>query len=410
MSVLNIPMSEFEEAYSKLQKILPKTPLIKNDWLSSKYGANIYLKLENLQPVGSFKLRGAINKMANFTDEQKKKGVVAVSAGNHAQGVAWSAKRLGIEATIIMPKPSPLVKIFNTENLGAKVILEGDNVDESFEFCKKYLEENDAIFVHPFHDPEIIAGQGTIALELKEQIEHIDFLFGSIGGGGLMAGMGTVLKSVMPNIKLVAAQATGASSMIKSLQRGEVINGNTVATFADGIKVKNPVPEMYELLDSIIDEAIHIPDDMIAASVLRLMEQAGVIAEGAGAINLAAFHELYESNPRRFKNKNIVLVICGGNIDINVIDRIIDRGLVETKRRMNISILLDDKPGALKQLTKVLSHTGANVLEIYHERSTPHIELQQSIVRATLETKGSEHCKSIISELEKEFQIFKREI
>jgi threonine dehydratase len=403
---MKIEFSEFEKAYDKLNKILPPTPLIKNDWLSAKYGANIYLKLENMQPVGSFKLRGATNKMSNFTDEQKAKGVVAVSAGNHAQGVAWAAKRLGIKATIIMPVPSPLVKISNTENLGAEVILHGENVDESFEFCKKYLETNDKIFVHPFHDPEVIAGQGSIAFELVNQIDKIDYIFGSIGGGGLMAGVGIAIRKLMPDCKLIGAQAAGASSMVQSLQKGELVSTPTVATFADGIKVKNPVPEMYELLDSIIDEAVAISDDLTAAAVLRLMEQAGVIAEGAGAINLAAFHEVYESNPRRFKGKNIVLIICGGNIDINVIDRIIDRGLVETKRRMNISILLNDKPGALQHLTEIISKTGANILEIQHERSSPDIELQQSIVRITLETKGSTHSKEILSIVEKKFNIF----
>ncbi len=403
---MKIDFSEFEKAQEKLSKILPPTPLIKNDWLSAKYGANVFLKLENMQPVGSFKLRGATNKMANFTDEQKAKGVVAVSAGNHAQGVAWAAKRLGIKATIIMPVPSPLVKISNTENLGAEVILQGENVDESFEFCKKYLETNDKIFVHPFHDAEVIAGQGSIAFELVKQLDKIDFIFGSIGGGGLMSGIGMALKQLMPDCKLIGAQAAGANSMVQSLQKGELVSTDTVATFADGIKVKNPVPEMYELLDSIIDEAVDIPDDLTAAAVLRLMEQAGIIAEGAGAINLAAFHELYESNPRRFKGKNVVLIICGGNIDINVIDRIIDRGLVETKRRMNISILLNDKPGALQNLTEVISKTGANILEIQHERTSPDIELQQSVVRVTLETKGSLHSKEILDTVGRGFNIF----
>jgi threonine dehydratase len=406
---MNISFDEFKEAYRKIQEILPSTPLIKNDWLSSKYGANIYLKLENMQPVGSFKLRGAANKLSSLSDEEKKKGVVAVSAGNHAQGIAWAAKRLGIQATIIMPKPSPLVKISNTESLGAEVILEGDNVDESFEFCKKYLDENDKVFIHPFNDPQIIAGQGSIAFELEKQISNIDYLFGSIGGGGLMAGIGLAMNEIMPNCKMVGAQAKGASSMVKSLQQGKLEASLAVSTFADGIKVKNPLPEMYELLDKVIHEAVAISDDIIAASVLRLMEQAGIIAEGAGAINLGAFHELYEANPRRFKNKNIVLVICGGNIDINLVDRIIDRGLVETKRKMNISILLDDSPGALKLLTGVISDSGGNILEIHHDRSNLKIELQKSVVIVSLETKGSAHSDEIIRKVEEQFKIYANE-
>lgn len=402
---MKIDFKEFEKAKEVLKDFLPVTPLIKNDWLSTKYGANIYLKLENLQPVGSFKLRGATNKIFNLTEEEKKLGVLAVSAGNHAQGVAWAAKKFGVEATIIMPTPSPLVKILNTESLGAKVILEGENVDESFAFGKKYLKENKKVFVHPFHDPLVIAGQGSIAFELKDQLDKIDFIFGSIGGGGLMSGIGQVAKEILPECKLVGAQATGASSMVKSLQQGKIMEDSTVATFADGIKVKTPVPDMYELLDSIIDEAVHVPDDLIAASVLRLMEQARVIAEGAGAINLAAFHELYEMNPRRFKNKNVVLIISGGNIDINVIDRIIDKGLIETNRRINVSILLDDKPGSLTELTNILSQTGANILEVIHDRNAPYIELQQSIVKATLETKGAEHMQQILDILKKNYKI-----
>jgi len=402
---MKIDFKEFEKAAKVLSEFLPPTPLIKNDWLSSKYGANIYLKLENLQPVGSFKLRGATNKIASLSDAEKKQGVLAVSAGNHAQGVAWAAKKFGVKATIIMPKPSPLVKILNTESLGAEVILEGENVDESFEFGKEYLKKNNQVFVHPFCDPLVIAGQGSIGFELKNQLPKIDFIFGSIGGGGLMSGVGSVIKEIMPDCKLVGAQATGASSMVKSLQQGKIVEDSTVATFADGIKVKRPIPQMYELLDQIIDEAVHVPDDLIAASVLRLMEQARVIAEGAGAINLAAFHELYEMNPRRFKNKNIVLLICGGNIDINVIDRIIDKGLIETKRRINVSILLDDRPGSLEEMTKVLSKTGANILEILHDRNAPYIELQQSIVKATLETKGPVHTESILNTLKKHYKI-----
>jgi len=402
---MKLELNEFEKAYKLLSDLIPATPLIKNDWLSSKYGANIYLKLENLQPVGSFKLRGATNKIFNLTDEEKAKGVLAVSAGNHAQGVAWAAKKCGVEATIIMPKPSPLVKILNTESLGAKVILEGENVDESFQFAKEYLKENNQIFVHPFHDPLVVAGQGSITYELKKQLPDVDFIFGSIGGGGLLAGVGFAAKELLPKAKIIGAQATGANSMVKSLQQGRMIEGDSVATFADGIKVRVPNPEMYEILDGIIDEAIHVPDDLIAASVLRLMEQARVIAEGAGAINLAAFHELFEMNPRRFKNKNIVLIICGGNIDINVIDRIIEKGLIETKRRINLSLLLDDKPGALKEMTQIISETGANILEIIHDRNAPYIELQQSIVKATLETKGPKHTEEIFNTLKEKYKI-----
>lgn len=402
---MKIDFKQFEQARDILSQYITPTPLVKNEWLSKKYGANIYLKLENLQPVGSFKLRGATNKIYHLTDEEKKKGVVAVSAGNHAQGVAWAADKFGVNATIIMPKPSPLVKIANTEALGAEVILEGENVDESFEFVKEYQKKHAKTYVHPFHDPLVIAGQGSIAFELTEQIDKIDFVFGSIGGGGLMAGVGGVLKELMPDCKIIGAQATGASSMVKSLQQGKIIVDEKVTTFADGIKVKQPNEEMYTILDELIDEAVHVDDDVTAASILRLMEWARVIAEGAGGITLGAFHELYENNPRRFKGKNVVLLICGGNIDINLVDRIIDKGLIETKRRVNFSILLDDSPGSLKELTSQISEMGANILEVIHDRNAPYLELQQSIVKVTLETKGPDHTAKIINDLKSEYSV-----
>lgn len=405
---MKINEDEFNKAYELIQKHLVKTPLVLNDYLSQKYKANVYLKLENLQPIGSFKLRGALNKIASLTDKEKSEGVVAVSAGNHAQGVAWAAKKFGVQATIIMPKPSPIVKILNTEALGAKVILEGENVDESFEFVKNYLKENKGIYVHPFHDPLVIAGQGSIGYELKEQIETIDYLFAAIGGGGLCAGLGSTCKKFFPNIKIIGTQAQGANSMVRSLQSGDLVKSEKVSTIADGIKVKIPNEEMFQLLDGIVDDVIDIDDNKIAISILELMEQARVIAEGAGAISLAAFDEMFHKSPRRFKNKNIVLTICGGNIDINLVDRIIERGLIESQRRIKIELLLDDKPGSLFRLTKLVKESHGNVMEVRHERNAPYLELQESIVEVTLETRGPIHTEDIMNKIRKEFKIYKR--
>ncbi|MAX66879.1 MAG: threonine ammonia-lyase [Halobacteriovoraceae bacterium] len=405
---MNLDFEGFEKAQEKISQYITKTPLIKNEWLSKKYGCEVYLKLENLQPVGSFKLRGATNMIANLSEEERKRGVVAVSAGNHAQGVAWAASKFGIEATIIMPKPSPLVKIMNTEALGAKVILEGENVDESFEFAKEYLKKNKQVYVHPFNQEDVIYGQGTIGFELKEQIDDIDYIFGSIGGGGLMSGLGTVVKKIFPNCCVVGSQSTGAASMIKSLQQGKLIESETLETFADGIKVRKPEFKMYEILDKVIDEAVHVDDDKVAMAVLQLIEQARVIAEGAGAINLAALNELYERSPRRFKNKKVVLVICGGNIDINLIDRIIENGLIESKRRIKLNVLLSDRPGALHDLTEVLQKVQANVLQVYHKRDVPFLRLDQSIVEITLESKGESHADEIIKQVSKHFHLLPR--
>lgn len=405
---MKINENEFEKAYELIQKHLVQTPLVKNDYLSQKYKANIYLKLENLQPIGSFKLRGALNKISSLTDEEKSQGVVAVSAGNHAQGVAWAAKKFGVNATIIMPTPSPIVKILNTEALGAKVILQGENVDESFEYVQQYLKENQGVYVHPFHDPLVVAGQGSIGYELKEQIDNIDYIFAAIGGGGLVSGLGKTCKKFFPNIKVIGTQAQGANSMVKSLQAGELVQSEKVMTIADGIKVKVPNLEMFEMLDGIVDDVVDIEDDKIALSILELMEQARVIAEGAGAISLAAFDELYNKSPRRFKGKDIVLTICGGNIDINLVDRIIERGLIESKRRIKVELLLDDKPGSLYRLTKLAKDHNGNVLEVRHERNAPYLEMQESIVEVTLETRGQEHTQEILNEIKKEFKIYKR--
>lgn len=405
---MKLEMEGFEKAYETLKEFLTPTPLIKNEWMSKKYGCNVYLKLENLQPVGSFKLRGAMNMMVNLTESERKKGVVAVSAGNHAQGVAWAAQQLGIEATIIMPTTTPIVKISRTEELGAQVILKGENVDDSFEYAKTYLKENNKVYVHPFNDLNVIYGQGSIGFELKEQIDHVNFLFGSIGGGGLMSGVGFTCKEFFPGTTIVGSQSTGAASMIKSLQQGKLIESETVQTFADGIKVKKPEIKMYELLDTIVDEAVHVSDDKVAMSVLELMEQARVIAEGAGAINLAAFDEIFDRNPRRFKGKNVVLLICGGNIDINLVDRIIDQGLIESNRRVKINVLLDDRPGALHQLTNCFKETGANVLHVVHSRDVPSLQINQSLVEVTVECKDSNHSVEIIEELKKHFPIIDR--
>ena len=402
---MKLEMKGFEQARENIKPYIAPSPLIKNEWLSKKYNCEIFLKLESMQPVGSFKLRGATNFMSHMTEEEKKLGVLAVSAGNHAQGVAWAAEKFGLDATIIMPTSSPLTKIANTEALGATVILKGENVDESFEFAKEYLQKNQKVYIHPFNHENVIYGQGTIAFELKDQLPDADFIFGSIGGGGLMAGIGVVAKELYKNCTIVGCQSTGAASMIKSLQQGKLIESETVATFADGIKVRKPYINLYEILDSIIDEAIHVSDDLVAKSLLDLIENARIITEGAGAINLAAFEELYDRNPRRFKGKKVVLVICGGNIDINLIDRIIDIGLMESKRRVKMKVILEDKPGGLNLLTEILSKANANVLQVYHLRDEPHIQLNQSIVEVIMETKGEKHTEEVFQAVREKFDI-----
>lgn len=407
---MKIDPKDYDKAYEIVKQYIAPTPLVRNDGLSKRYGANIYLKLENMHPVGSFKLRGAINKISSLSDSEKKLGVLAVSAGNHAQGVAWAAGKFGVDATIIMPEGSPIVKIMNTEALGAKVILKGEDVEEGFAFAKEYQKEHQKVFIHPFEDPLIIAGQGSISYELKNQIDQIDFLIGSIGGGGLLAGIGQTIKNFFPNCFVIGTQAKGSNALVKALQTGKIEVPKTAKTFADGIRVKDPRKSMYQLLDKVVDDAIDIDDDKIALSVLELMEQARVIAEGAGAITLAAFDELYQKSPRRFKGKNIVLIICGGNIDINLVDRIIDKGLMESCRRIKVRLLLNDRPGSLMRLSQLMQQEGANILQVVHDRDAPFLALQESIVDATLETKGPEHAQQILKVLGEHFKIYSHSI
>lgn len=400
---MNLDFAHFKKAYKVLSKVIHPTPLIYNEWLSKQYGCEVYLKLENMLPIGSFKMRGATYKLSQLTAAQKKQGVLAVSAGNHAQGVAWAANRFKIKATIIMPVGSPLTKIRNTEALGAKVVLHGNSIEEGFEYAKQMMKKNKMIFVHPYHDPEVIAGQGSVAFELLEQLPQADYLFSSIGGGGLVSGIGQVLKGSKSKIKVIAGQATGCSAMVDSLNSGKIKSIEKADTFADGIRVKNVAPDMFKLLGEVLDSSHKVDDDKMAWAILQLMEKARIIAEGAGALPLALFDQLYQKNPKKFKGKKVILVICGGNIDVNLLERIIDRGLLESKRKIRISIPISDRPGVLHQLTGIIKNVGANILQVVHDRDSSDTGITGTNVFFTLETKGEDHMNQLLSEMRKEF-------
>ena len=400
---MKIDFKDFKSAYSVLKKIIHPTPLVYNEWLSKQYGCEIYLKLENMLPIGSFKMRGATYKISNLTAAQKKQGVLAVSAGNHAQGVAWAANRFGVKATIIMPEGSPLTKIRNTETLGAKVVLHGSSIEEGFQYAQEMMKKKPMTFVHPYHDPMVIAGQGTVAFELLEQIPDMDYLFSSIGGGGLVSGMGQVLKGSKSKVKVIAGQATGCSAMVDSLNSGKIKTITHAETFADGIRVKNVAPDMYKLLDEVLDSSHTVDDERMAWAILQLMEKARVIAEGAGALPLALFDQLHKKDPKKFKNKKVVLVVCGGNIDVNLLERIIDRGLIESFRKVRIAVPIADRPGILHQLTGVIKNVGANVLQVVHDRDSSNTGITGTNVIFTLETKGKDHLDQLLKEMEKDF-------
>lgn len=393
----------FRKAQKTLSTVMDPSPLIFNEWLSNHYGCQIYLKLENMLPIGSFKMRGATFKISQLTAAEKKQGVLAVSAGNHAQGVAWAAKKFGIKATIVMPVGSPLTKIRNTENLGATVILHGNSIEEGFQYAQEMMKKKKMVFVHPFHDPLVIAGQGTVAYELLKQIPDMDFLFSAIGGGGLVSGIGQVLKNEKSNAKVIAGQSSGCSPMIDTLHAHKVINAEQGDTFADGIRVRRVNEEMWHLLENVLESSDKVDDEKLAWAILQLMEKARVIAEGAGALPLALFDQMWQKAPKKFKGKKIVLVICGGNIDVNLLERIIDRGLIESHRKVRISIPIQDKPGTLKRLTSIISDVGANILQVVHDRDSSKTGITGANVVFTLETKGEDHLKTLLKEMKKDF-------
>jgi threonine dehydratase len=400
---MKLDPKKFKDAYTVLSKIIEPTPLIYNEWLSKQYNCEVFLKLENMLPIGSFKMRGATYKISQLTAAEKKRGVIAMSAGNHAQGVAWAAARFKVKATIIMPEGSPLTKIRNTEMLGAKVILHGQSIEDCFVYVQEVIKKTKAILVHPFHDEDVIAGQGTVAWELLKQIPDMDYLFSSIGGGGLVSGMGQVLKSNKSKVKVIAGQSSGCCSMVDSLNSGKIKVNEKADTFADGIRVKTVNKEMFEILNSVVSETHRVDDEKMAWAILQLMEKARVIAEGAGALPLALFDQLWQKDPKKFKGKKIVLVVCGGNIDVNLLERIIDRGLIESHRKVRISIPILDRPGTLNKLTGIIKDVGANILQVVHDRDSLDAGITGTNVFFTLETKGADHMEVLLKEMKKDF-------
>jgi len=351
-----------------------------------------------MQPIGSFKIRGATNKIAHLTPAEKKKGVIAASAGNHAQGVAWGARELGVKATIVMPKGAPIVKVQNTESLGAEVILAGDSYDEAFDAAQKLAKKTGKVLVHAFDDVDVISGQGTLALELLDQMPSVDAIVCSVGGGGLLAGISIVMEALSPKTKIYAAQAKGAPSMAMSLKKGHPVALDRVETFADGIAVGTTRKTTFDILRKSVDKMLLADDESIAAAILTLAEKAKVVSEGAAAVSVAVLDQLR----KELKGKKVVVIVCGGNIDVNVLNRIIDRGLVMKGRRLRVNVLISDRPGSLAKLTAAIAAAGANVIQAIHDRSEPSTTLDRTEVALTLETRGHEHSADVIKALRKE--------
>ncbi|MBS1963029.1 MAG: threonine ammonia-lyase [Bdellovibrionales bacterium] len=393
-----VTLASIREAADVLRAHLLPSPLLYNPWMSSAYGCEIYLKLENMQPIGSFKIRGATNKIAQLSPAERKRGVIAASAGNHAQGVAWGARKLGVKATIVMPKGAPIVKVQNTESLGAEVLLAGDTYDECSMLAQKLAKKTGKVLVHAFDDDEVIAGQGTAALEILEQLPDVDAVICSVGGGGLLAGVATVMKELRPKTKIFGAQASGAPAMAQSLKKGRPVTLDRVETFADGIAVGGTRKRTFDILRKRVDRVLLADDESIAAAILTLAEKAKVVSEGAGAVSVAVLDQV----KKELKGKKVVIVVGGGNIDVNVLNRVIDRGLIRKGRRLRVNVLISDRPGSLARLTAKIAEAGANVIQAIHDRSEPSTTLDRTEVALTLETRGHEHSAEVIKALRKE--------
>lgn len=392
-----ITVESVQKAQETLKGVAYKTPLSKASILSEKLNANIYLKKENLQLTGSFKLRGAFNKIANLSDEKKSLGIVAASAGNHAQGVAFSAKYFNINTTIFMPEATPLTKITGVKHYGANVVLHGSNYDEAYAKAKEFAKANNQTFIHPFADDNVIAGQGTIALEILEEVKNPDIILIPIGGGGLISGIASVLKEMSPKTKIIGVVATGAKAMKESFEAKTPIDLISVKTIADGIAVRDTTPKMLDYILDLVDEIIEVNDTEIASAILFLLEKHKLVVEGAGAVGIASIMH----NKIDVTGKTVVVPISGGNIDVTMLSLIIEKGLIKSARKMNMKVTLTDKPGSLMKLTEILKECDANIVQIDYDRNSVKLEFGEAHVTVALETKGEEH-QELIREILKE--------
>ncbi len=395
-----LTLDKVYQAAFVLKEAARKTDLIYSQKLSGK--SKIYLKTENLQVTGSFKLRGAYYKISQLTEAQKKAGIVACSAGNHAQGVALAATKMGAKSVICMPDGAPISKVEATKALGAEVVLVPGAYDDAYAHACKLRDETGATMIHPFDDDEVIAGQGTIGLEILEQLPDVDAVIVPIGGGGLISGVAYAIKQLNPNVKVYGVQAERAASMFGSRQKGEAITLDKVSTFADGIAVKHPGDITFEMVQKYVDDIVTVTEDEIATAILTLIEKQKLIAEGAGAVSVAA--AMFGKLP--LEGKNVVCVVSGGNIDVNILSRVITRGLVTTGRNTTLQIALEDKPGQLLGVSTIISKCGGNVVSVHHERSDANMAVASCFLHIGMETRDFEQIEEIKSELSKAgFQI-----
>lgn len=388
-------LESFTQARTRLDGVVVKTELSYATRLSELSGHRIYLKKENLQKTGAYKIRGAFNRISALSEAKRAVGVISASAGNHAQGVAYSARQFGINSVIVMPEATPLLKVVSTRSLGANVILAGENYDEAYQHAKNLAKSEALEYIHPFADDDVIIGQGTIALEMIEE-RKLDFVLVPIGGGGLISGVANVYKQLSPHTKIIGVVAQGADAMYHSFKNKRVINAKNVRTIADGIAVRDVSEKNLALILESVDDIVVVDDEEIANAVLFLLEKQKLVVEGAGAVGVAAIlHNKFDAP----KGSDIGIILSGGNIDVTMLSLIIEKGLIKSYRKMQFRCVLIDKPGSLQRLSEILSKAGANIIKVDYNRISTTLEYGDAIISMALETKGLDHQNEIRARL-----------
>lgn len=389
-----LTLEKFEEASERLNRVLLETKLVYSDYFSEKTGAKVYFKPENMQFTGAYKLRGAYYKISTLTQEERERGIISASAGNHAQGVAYAAKLIGAKAVIVMPTSTPLIKVNRTKGYGAEVILHGDVYDDACAYALELAEEKGYTFIHPFNDEIVATGQGTIAMEIIKELPTVDYILVPIGGGGLCCGVSTLAKMLNPKIKVIGVEPAGAACMKASLAAGHVVTLPKVTTIADGTAVKTPGDVVFPYIQENVDDIITVEDDDLIAAFLDMMENHKMIVENSGLLTVAALKQM------DIRGKKVVSILSGGNMDVITIASVVQNGLIQRDRIFTVSVLLPDKPGELHRVAGILAELQGNVIKLEHNQFVSVNRSNVVELRITLEAFGTEHKERILKELE----------
>ena len=389
-----LTLEKFEEASELVKKVTNPTKLVFSEYLSTQTGAKVYLKPENMQHTGAYKIRGAYYKISTLTEEERNRGLITASAGNHAQGVAFAAREFGCKATIVMPTVTPLIKVNRTKSYGAEVVLHGDVYDDAYQYACKLAEENGYTFVHPFNDLDVATGQGSIAMEIVQELPLVDYILVPIGGGGLATGVSTLAKLLNPHIKVIGVEPAGAACMKASLEKGEVVTLPHVNTIADGTAVQTPGKNIFPYIQENLDDIITIDDDELIVAFLDMVENHKMIVENSGLLTVAALRHL------DVKNKKIVSILSGGNMDVITMSSVVQHGLIQRDRIFTVSVLIPDKPGELVRVASVIAENQGNVIKLDHNQFVSTNRNAAVELKITLEAFGTDHKNEIVKALE----------